>query len=589
MAKAKSISGQLLRWSAFTPASDVQDPLGLNLRGSTRLATRLLFCITSITPRARYFSFLSWCIQDYRQNEHGRPSALGLREAIRLREHALAIGCVAHHGGKSCAGGGLVGSDKAVAWFGRGNQVVELAAILAGDPFTKNPALDAYFNSMVNLGLFVSDEDLPEDGEEDAVERSFDDVRLSPLGEELAESYGSSVTAVVAIAALSPPRRSATILDLGALGEHGGLCELASGDPLDRGLLRDVFFNERLLKSRAHRDRRMSLLLALELARRCEDEGRSLDEQAFAGAVYYGEIPVEGGRLRIDLPGELDDINLRWRMFYFHHYAAVALEAIFSWVVTALHDRGLVGSSLEELTGPLKSVAFRRYLSEELAVGLPHEFAASSPRHFFAAISINSPTLDDATSRILDEVVRPDSRLSESHLEDLLRGNGFLHSPDALGVSLVLLATTLGRFEQWRASNFGNWLAAAAKDPYIDVVPPVLSEGLLRRFGDWWGTPWDDLSEFILSRYVIQQHRTMAYEKTVIGDRCIIETDGKKIWATGDFGKIGMMNPRLRSALQILTDLALLQPGEGGGFIPTEDGRSILATALVEEAAGEIR
>jgi hypothetical protein len=71
MAKTKSTSSTLLRWSEFTPVSDVQDPLGLNLRGSTRLANQLLFCITSITPRARYFSFLPWCVQDYRRNEQG--------------------------------------------------------------------------------------------------------------------------------------------------------------------------------------------------------------------------------------------------------------------------------------------------------------------------------------------------------------------------------------------------------------------------------------------------------------------------------------------------------------------------------------
>src|SRR6476469_2721057 len=114
MPKKPQTSPILLRWSDHVPASDVQDPLGLNLRGSTRLASRLLFCITSVTPRARYFSFLPWCIQDYRRNEQGKPSALGLREAIRLREHALALGCVAHHDGRTCAGGGLVGSDKAV-------------------------------------------------------------------------------------------------------------------------------------------------------------------------------------------------------------------------------------------------------------------------------------------------------------------------------------------------------------------------------------------------------------------------------------------------------------------------------------------
>jgi len=57
----------LLRWSEHVPASDVQDPLGLSLRGSARLASQLLYCITSITPRARYFSFIPWCVLDWRR------------------------------------------------------------------------------------------------------------------------------------------------------------------------------------------------------------------------------------------------------------------------------------------------------------------------------------------------------------------------------------------------------------------------------------------------------------------------------------------------------------------------------------------
>jgi hypothetical protein len=559
------------------------------LRGSTRLANRLLFCITSITPRARYFSFLPWCVHDYRRNERGRPSALGLREAIRLREHALALGCVAHHGGRTCTGGGVVGSDRAIAWLGGGAGTADLAEILARGPFTKNPALDAYFNSLANLGLFVADEEHP-DGEEgeEAVERSFDDVELSPLGEELASLYGSAVAGVAAVPALSPPRRPAGIDELAALGEHGGLCELASTDAPDRGLLRDLFFRRRPLKSRAHRVRRLSLLLALELARRCEETGSSLDEDAFAMAVYYGEIPDGDEARPIDLPAALEDIRLRWRMFYFHHYAAVALESMFSWLSAALHEHGLAGTTLEKVVGPLHAGGIGRSLSEQLSIQVPDRFGASSPRDLFAAVGVDPDRLDGATSRSLDNIVRPGSGLGEQHLERLLRGNGFLQSPDALPVALVLLATTLGRFERWRGGNYGAWLASIAIDPYIDVVPPVLAEGLVRRFGDWWGTSWGDLAQFVLFRYVAQQHRSIAYEKTATGDRCIIEADGATFWATGEYGRIGMGNPRLRSALQVLADLGLLASGPDGGVVPTGEGRRFLEDLLGEEATVEL-
>src|SRR3954452_6290112 len=110
----------LLHGSAQVPSPNVQAPLGLSLRGSARLANRLLHCITSITPRARYFSFLPWCVYDYQEREKGRPHALGLRDAIVLRENALTLACVKHHQhhkGGTCKGGAPVGTNEAKRWL----------------------------------------------------------------------------------------------------------------------------------------------------------------------------------------------------------------------------------------------------------------------------------------------------------------------------------------------------------------------------------------------------------------------------------------------------------------------------------------
>src|SRR4051794_17221364 len=158
MGKKQSTSPILLRWSDHVPASDVQDPLGLGLRGSTRLASRLFYCITSITPRARYFSFIPWCIYDHQERGTGR-SLLGLRDGITLREKALTLACIAHHEGEPCSGGGLVGSREAKKWFARGEKEANLKRM---KNFSKNPALDAYLNSLVNLGLFVTDAERPD-------------------------------------------------------------------------------------------------------------------------------------------------------------------------------------------------------------------------------------------------------------------------------------------------------------------------------------------------------------------------------------------------------------------------------------------
>jgi hypothetical protein len=214
MAKKPKATQHLLRWSEHVPASDVQDPLGLNLRGLTRLGERLLHCITSITPRARYFSFIPWCVFDYQNREKGKPHALGLRAAIVLRENALTLACVTHHEGGTCRGGALVGSNEAKRWLSNGNIEADLKRL----KFAKNPALNAYFTSLVNLGCFVTeDQAAVSDDASEEIQFTFDDVELSPLGIELAKRYDSVAGGLPVIRQLAGGNRRCSVESLAEL------------------------------------------------------------------------------------------------------------------------------------------------------------------------------------------------------------------------------------------------------------------------------------------------------------------------------------------------------------------------------------
>lgn len=299
MAKEINAPPVLLKWSKHTPTSDVQDPLGTSLRGSARLASRLLYCITSITPRARYFSFIPWCVYNHKLHE----ASADLRTGISLREQALTLACVAHHDGKACLGGGLVGSRKASEWFGRHR---------SGDAdfrrlsFVKNPALDAYFNSLVNLGIFLSDDDLPDIDEE--TQRTFDSIELSPFGSELAACYDSRVRRLKAIAQIASSQRRCSVKHLKTWGAHGGLCELSDPTAPDRRLLRDIFFCRLPLKGQSHVVRRRSLLLMMELCGQFNEEGWFFNHGTFSDAVYYGELAAEEEQYSVRIPPALDDV-----------------------------------------------------------------------------------------------------------------------------------------------------------------------------------------------------------------------------------------------------------------------------------------
>lgn len=583
MAKQLKQKSLLLCWSEHVPVSDVQDPLGLALRGSSRLASRLLFCITSITPRARYFSFIPWCVQDWQIHEKGQRFDLGLREAITLREKALVLGCIAHHNGKSCPGGSLVGSESVTKWFSKGYLEVELRKL----PFAKNPALDAYFNSLVNLGFFITeDEAVPSDEEEGTATQTFNDLELSSLGKQLAESYDSLTGRLESVRNLSTAKRHCTVRSLSELGKRGGFCTLEEPTAPDRPLLRDVFFARVKINGDSHPVRSRSLTLLLELCRQLSSEGWILNETTFNYAVYFGEIVSdEGERIEIKWPKPLLDIATRWRMFYFHHYMSVALEGMFAWLIAQVSDRGLVGASVKELVKALSSKIVSKTLSELLDLDLAKDFGKSTPSELIQLFIGVFQELDSKASALLDKTLRPTNASSEDRLERVIRKRTYLQSPTGLAVSLLLLGLTLARYTQWEGTKYGNWLAGASNDPYLDLVPPVLTTGLTRRFGQWCKCPWSILAEFVLSRYVVQQHQSMSFEKTAIGDRCLLQVDGSKISTRPNevYEKIGMGNPRFDRAVRILKDLGLLADIGNEVIVVTKDGLRLLKEELVKE------
>lgn len=593
MRKKAQDESTLLRWTERIPTTDVQDPLGLALRGSARLASRLLFCITSITPRARYFSFLTWCFHDHHNRERGKSWALPLDDAIVLREHALTLGCVVHHSGEPCSGGALVGSRAAQRWLEKKRSTVDLRKL----NFAQNPALDAYLRSLLNLGFFVTEEQLPEsdvevvsDSDAESVEISFDDIELSELGLRVAQAYDRAVARIPATAQIATSRRTSTVGDLAQFGERGGLCELREKRAPDRGLLADIFFARSGLIEQSHHVRRMSLLLLLELCKQCGAKGVSLEEDVFADATYFGHVfpDEDSAPFEIRLPAVLEDINTRWKLFYFHHYMGVALEGIFSWLVQQLHQFGLAGASIEKLTHRLSEKTLARDLKTLIGFTPTGVFASSRPVDVFTSVGVSAGPLTQALGTRIEKAIDIESPLAERQLENLIRSREYNDRAAGLALPLLLLATTLSRFKKYDETNYGLWLASAAEDPYLDLIPPTVAMGLERRFGNWWEASWSEIAAFVISRFVVRQHITMSYEKSALGERCLLQDDGDKVRVSGEFEKVGMGNVRFRSARQILEDVAMIEGDSGDVHQLTPEGAAMLKSCLAEEARREV-
>jgi hypothetical protein len=578
----------LLRWSQQVPISDVLDPLGLGLRGSTRIGSELLYCITSITRRARYFSFLPWCVLDAQQRETDKRNDDWLTNAIVVREKALTLGCVASHDGKPCEGGALVGSLKASRWFEKGQSQADFRRL----HFAKNPALKIYYRSILNLGFFVTEDELP-DLDDEIEERALKstDLELTPLGLKVAGQYDSLVGKLKSVKSLASSDRKCSVRSLAEIGKKAGLCELANGSAPDRQSLIDVFFARETGGRRSDNQRKLdqfrnrSLLLILSLARQLGSKDWILDEPAFGSAVYFGEIVSDDGdRIEITWPKPLVDIATRWRMFYFHHFMSVALEGMFSWLVGEVGEKGLTGISVKELAARLNAAAARKPLEKLLGTKFPSAYGNLSPAEVLGRFTGGSLELNATVSQRIDDVVLATAAISEDRLEEIIRQRTYLQSAAGLAVPMLLLALTLARFKHWETTDHGQWLGNFCHDGRLDLIPPVVMNALDRQFGQWWTCRWADLAEYVLLKHVVLQHRSMSYEKSVRVDRCLLQWDGSKITAKPNesFEKIGMGNPRFNSAVRILKDLRLLAEEDDEITMITSDGKRLLEEELAK-------
>ncbi len=565
-------------------SSDVQDPLGLGLRGSTRMASQLLYCITVLTPRARYFSFVPWAVFDAQTRE----KAGVLRDKILRREQALTLGCVAQHGGKPCAGGRLVGSDAATKWLAKGRDSINLRK---ADRFAKVPAFDQYFRPLVDLGIFVShDSDGASADSEDETEAVSSEVQLSPLGMDIAARLDRILAGLSSTAAIASKEGTCTVKSLTSFAKRAGLCEIMGSSAPDRDLLRDLLFARVPMKGDSHPLRRRSLLLLLELCRQFSPGNWLLGHENFGQAVYYGHLADGKSRLRVWIPAELQDVATRWRMFYFHHFMSVALEALFAWLVTYVGDSGLAGKSMDAMIAELDGTSTQKAVGEHLGLALPQSFRGLTPAALFAAAGFPHGPLDKETSVAIDAAVPVTSPICEDAIEKQLRSGKHLRTASGLALPLVLLSVTLARYRLWADTPYDAWLSAQADDHRLDLVPPLVTQGLEQRYrGCWWTTTFDELARHILERYVLSQHIEMSYRKTAtgMGEKCLLAVHDGRIASTKSYTGIGMGNPRFRSAVQLLTDLALLREDDDVHRL-TDAGKSFLRSELAAEFSNGI-
>jgi hypothetical protein len=590
---AKSTEGvQLLRWNKKLPSASPQDPLGLNLRVSARLTAQLLYCITSITPRARYYAFFPWGFHDYISNEEGKRGDRGRVAGVLAREKAMVLGAVLHHDGAPCAGGALGGSDEAIGVMSPTRKSYEIDSwehLLAAE----GQFGAAYKASLINLGLFedggdeINEEALEESEELDEAVQSIELTRLSERGKRLAVTYLSSVQTTRYVKERWALRSSVRADVLKEFGAHAGLCEIARKGAKDRNVIKEILFScDRASTTSTHYRRRMSLLLMLDCVGLMAHAGVSFDRQAFSDLTYFGRVvPDEEGlkSVPIQVPDPLRDIAERWRIFHFHSHLTVALQSFLVSVVGVLRNHP-GGIDRLRLLDEFQNSAVNARFQELFETGLPGDFLTLTPSGFLGLAGV-SPA--EALARG-GSALRPlsiDSKFGERNLSDRLR-DGEAGQLSGMALASMLLYSLLLRYQTTVDAAYDAWYQNHVQDRFADISVPGVLGTLRSEYGDeWWHRPNREILDVLVWRFVLLQHQTMSYERGFGGSAPLFHIDGTTIIGTEtDFSDPTALNARFSSAIQILRDLGLIVDDDEQGLCLTSEGE-IWSHDLLEKEA----
>lgn len=567
----------LLNWNSELPSSGTGDPLGMTLRVGARLGAELLHCITSITPRARYYSFFPWAFQRAHDLLGDGASLNDVMRLVLIDERAMTLGAVLHHEGRACDGGALQGSKRAIKHVAEGaGRVIDLSKWSHLRDHASG--FDAYKGSLINLGLFDEAGDADVEGhlteEEEVV--SLSSGKLSSLGRHLAGAFDRSVAGTRFVGFT----RSDDTFQLDILDEFGGaagLCELRLADNFDLLPLRDLFFATTAEDERnSHFRRRMTLLLILYAVDVAADKGVVLDGDSFNDLTYYRVfIDKDDNPMSVRIPPELADISDRWRIFYFHNYLTATLEALLVGLVRAIrYHPG--GRTVGEIIEAFDSLEARSLLGELLSATLPIPFMDHTPASSLAMLGIDCRDLAEENGDA--QAMFSAKPLAERELRDALLDKDFVTTAAGPLVAALLLFTLLLRHESTVDESHRGWHAQKVFDPFSDVGIPTIVHSLKTEIGDdWWNTPNREVLACLLNRFVIRQHETMSYEKGFGGSPPLFRFDGRVVVGTETIAEnVGAGNPRFPSAMQVLRDLRLIaNDGDEGEWL-TPDGRDLL-------------
>ncbi len=507
--------------------------------------SQLLPGITNVTDRARYFSFYPWLI--WRLEERSEAMTVeDFRQQLRRADCLFTV--VAHrHSQRSQAEReeedayrhevGTIGTNTLHAPV---SELKDDSEPLGLSTYaTEKPGSNRYFkNPLGGLGQYYIGA-LHELG---FLERQGGVVRCTrERGVPAAEAMDMSVPGDRFFAAID-----GDLVSAGALDELSAFCPCSLlASPVEQSYLLDLFFGRTPEFREAGEQRRLSLALLLQLAVDLQENPEiALDPEVFRACAYSKGLPDAQPWL---LPGKLEHTQAAWALYQRNELLSVCAQAIFAFALQSL--------SSEPLFAPEHGHAFASWLMTRPETRLAIEGDAG--RSFVDAVRKAGDRLPP-----LQEWQDPGHEVQVAReLASRKYEIGTEPGPEQLRLALDLLAKLVARDPELRLGYAG--LFAFSQNYFTDY--PINLESLHHHSSrTWQDLEVTDLVLWLVKYWGVDVHLQVALRKLRYQSESTfqIRPTDRGLEVCGVPHPV-FTNPRVRQALQILTDLGALEDADG--------------------------
>lgn len=552
------------QWTeALYPPTGGQDHLGLGSVITDRILPALSPHVIVLTVHPRYWSFYTWLLWEFWQTDRPRTKA-SYSKFHRPREFIYAVGAssgICPKAEHETLGGAVVGTEKA-AGYGMNNDYYDTTV-----NYIKSPTggYGLYYAAAIALtGLTVRTD--PARGV------PFD--APTPSGEKVAQAFRSSVADTEYYRDHFDKDEAEIHWEVveGFVG-RACLCQLRTETAPDRALLRDVFLYGGEPESAAAQ--RSTFRFLLDLA--SQTDGHKLDEDEYRQLIYFRDSMAEASYRPSD---GTTNMARRWRMYQAREYYNYALNRIWRWVVAwgldASHDGVYpvaIDAILQRAINELSSTHLAGYF-EVFDPGLTGESGIDSWVTWLADLANNQPGA-------LDEPWDVQAPINEHQLYwyayDLDADD-----PRAVTVAFASLCLLVGRFGRPQtALEYGqDWFLFRAGDTARLAMSRFLNQ---MRDSDRFGATAAERLAWLLTDYVIEQHRRVATSKLPHSDTFRFQREGNRLRFL-DLPHPAMMNNSRFAALSTMVhELGFVGALTSEDHTLTPAGVSLLADGEFDE------